>query len=261
MPLHYSWHNFALGKPFHAAFWQLDFVAPLHDHDFAEAFLCLEGKGVHEINGQEIPLVPGDLWLVHANDVHCVQPVRDLAFINIAWPLESWQQWLTLTQIESAELRPRCVAPELGALFRRLVRAYAEEMLRPFDVCYLWSELVVRLASPQRVDTRPDWMRRAQRALESEQGLRAGWPLLYATAHVSPAHLSREWKKHFGMTPKEWINARRLEYAARLLLQSAIPIKEISARCGFENKTYFYRIWTQHYGMTPKEYRMGKTLD
>lgn len=98
-------------------------------------------------------------------------------------------------------------------------------------------------------------MLHALRALDTEEGLRAGWPLLLRAAHVSPGHLCRDWKKSFGVTPTQWINARRLENAAGLLLQSSLPIKEISARCGFEKTTYFYRLFQQKYGTAPGSYR------
>jgi AraC family cel operon transcriptional repressor len=104
-------------------------------------------------------------------------------------------------------------------------------------------------------------MLRAIQALETEEGLCAGWPLLLQTAHVSPGHICREWKKYFGSTPTQWINARRLENAARLLLQSNLSIKEIGLRCGFDNTTYFYRLFQNKFGLAPRAYRLKTSAE
>ncbi len=250
------YEDFAAGQPFYAFVRRPDFAFPSHCHDFCEAFLCLEGSGIHECNDQSFSLSPGELWLLHPDDVHSLRPQRDFAFINVAWPVTNWEKWCALAGFEAGTEARRVAAPELGALFHRLARSCATKVATPLEMCHFWSKIAGVFTPPAPTETRPDWMLRALRALESEDGLKAGWPLLLQVAHISPGHLCRQWKKTFGVTPTQWINARRLENAAGLLLQSNLPIKEICARCGFENITYFYRLFQQQYGCAPKSYRL-----
>jgi AraC-like DNA-binding protein len=47
----------------------------------------------------------------------------------------------------------------------------------------------------------------------------------------------------------------KMEYAARALRQSDIPIKEISHRLGFQNQYHFSRVFRRYLGVPPSSYR------
>jgi AraC family cel operon transcriptional repressor len=245
----------AVGQPFYASLRRLDFAFPLHCHDFWEAFLCVGGSGSHEFNGSTYPIATGDLWLIRPNDIHSVRPLHDFAFINVAWPVAEWEKWRALAALDSNALGTVVAAPHLGSLFRGMAQPLFEDA-KSLELCRFWAEIALALNCGTPGQSRPDWMLRAIQALETEEGLCAGWPLLLQTAHVSPGHICRQWKKTFGQTPTAWINARRLENAARLLLQTNLSIQEISTRCGFDNTTYFYSLFGRKYGVAPRAYRL-----
>ncbi|MEO5958090.1 MAG: helix-turn-helix domain-containing protein [Opitutaceae bacterium] len=46
-----------------------------------------------------------------------------------------------------------------------------------------------------------------------------------------------------------------MEYAARALRQSEVPIKEISHRLGFQNQYHFSRVFRRYLGSPPSTYR------
>ncbi|MDQ3814962.1 MAG: helix-turn-helix domain-containing protein [Armatimonadota bacterium] len=257
--------DIAPGQPFHALLRQPDFAFPPHCHDFWEAFLCLGGTGVHEYNSRHYEIAVGDLWVIRPDDEHSVRPRHEFLFINVAWPVEAWDQWRTLAAVEGESLAGQASAPQLESLFRGMVQQTSAGTTAisgttatsaSLELCRFWAEIALARSRHAHHETRPDWMLRAMQAMSGEDGLRAGWPLLLQTAHVSPGHLCREWKKTFGQTPTAWINARRLENAAHLLLQSNLAIEAISARCGFENVAYFYLLFGRKYGVAPKAYRL-----
>ena len=43
--------------------------------------------------------------------------------------------------------------------------------------------------------------------------------------------------------------------AARLLRTTELPICQIAASMGYENRTQFYKVFRREYGLTPLEYR------
>lgn len=247
----------AAGHPFHIYAQQPDFAFPPHCHDYWEAFLCVGGRGVHEWNGAVHALAAGDLWILRPDDVHSVRPIHEFAYINIVWLMESWEKWCDLAGVDVTTLGHSARAPQLESLLRDLMQPRSDAA-KPLALCRLWAEIALTLRPDALLETRPDWMVRALQALETEAGLRAGWPLLLRSAHVSSGHLCREWEKAFGQTPTQWINARRLENAAQLLLQSNLAIEEIGRRCGFDNPTYFYRLFGRKFGLTPRAYRMAR---
>ena len=65
----------------------------------------------------------------------------------------------------------------------------------------------------------------------------------------------REFKKLFKDSPAKWVLMKRLKLAADLLVNTELPVGEITYESGFENQTHFSRIFKEKYGMTPSLYR------
>ena len=72
---------------------------------------------------------------------------------------------------------------------------------------------------------------------------------------MSKASLYRRFKETLDKTPGEFIRSIRLEHAAKLLRTTQLTVSEIMFRCGFSNKSYFYREFLKQYGYSPKDYR------
>ena len=74
--------------------------------------------------------------------------------------------------------------------------------------------------------------------------------------HVSYDYFRRCFKEYTGLTIREFMNRKRLEYALRLLENSSgSSIKEITDQCGFPRQAEFARFIKLHTGMTPSEIR------
>ena len=73
---------------------------------------------------------------------------------------------------------------------------------------------------------------------------------------LSRSHFSRVFQRAEGMPPAEFVLNRRLARATALLTESAqISVKEVSARCGFDNANYFSKVFRRHFGTNPTEFR------
>ncbi|MDR1318684.1 MAG: AraC family transcriptional regulator [Treponema sp.] len=72
---------------------------------------------------------------------------------------------------------------------------------------------------------------------------------------LSHEYLSRIFRKYAGNTITSYINEQRLKSSLGLLQNTNIPIKQISAECGFKNINYFYAIFQKYYSITPREVR------
>ena len=102
----------------------------------------------------------------------------------------------------------------------------------------------------------PDWLENAIRRFGSTDDLAGGVHRFFQLAGRSPEHVARTMQKHCGTSPTEWVNARRLEHATRLLESTTLPVTEVAAVCGFENLSYFHRCFRAHQGITPRAHRM-----
>lgn len=72
---------------------------------------------------------------------------------------------------------------------------------------------------------------------------------------VSRVQLYRKIKQLTQQTPSEFIRNYRLQEAEKLLRTTSYTVSEIMVKCGFQNKSYFYREFAKIYDATPKEYR------
>ncbi|MBR5439482.1 MAG: AraC family transcriptional regulator [Clostridia bacterium] len=69
---------------------------------------------------------------------------------------------------------------------------------------------------------------------------------------VSETYLYRLFKKEMGISPKKYINEKRLLAAQNMLLLGKKPT-EIYLYCGFNEYTSFYRNYIEYFGYAPSE--------
>lgn len=74
-------------------------------------------------------------------------------------------------------------------------------------------------------------------------------------AHMHPTHFIRFFKAETGQTPKEYINARKMEIAKAMLEGTELPIGEISERLGFFDSMHFSKTFKKRYSISPTAYR------
>jgi AraC family transcriptional regulator len=78
---------------------------------------------------------------------------------------------------------------------------------------------------------------------------------LAALVHLSPFHFARCFKASMGLAPHQYVIARRIELAKRLLLTTTLNVAEIAWSIDYENINHFRRLFTLHHGVTPGEIR------
>lgn len=79
--------------------------------------------------------------------------------------------------------------------------------------------------------------------------------MLAGIAYVSSDHLTRIFKKKFGMTVTDYILDRRMKLAAELLKKPDLSITMVSNSVGFSNFSYFTEQFKRTYGLTPRDYQ------
>lgn len=71
---------------------------------------------------------------------------------------------------------------------------------------------------------------------------------------LSERHLRRVFEDGIGISPKDWMRQERM-VAARSLLRSGSPIKEVAIDLGFTNSKMFSRDFQLFHGVTPTEFQ------
>ncbi|MZQ99404.1 MAG: helix-turn-helix domain-containing protein [Acidaminobacter sp.] len=76
-----------------------------------------------------------------------------------------------------------------------------------------------------------------------------------ASVGLSVYYFTRQFQKHFGVSPYEYLTTQRMVNAKRLLLNSEMNIKWISAACGYNSPSIFIAAFKVRVGMTPTQFR------
>ncbi len=86
------------------------------------------------------------------------------------------------------------------------------------------------------------------------------WTLerLAAECCVSKFYLSREFKRHSGRSPMEYLLQIRLAAARRLLGHSALSVAEIAAAVGMDHASHFISLFKREMRMTPLAFRRAQ---
>ncbi|NDJ27162.1 helix-turn-helix transcriptional regulator [Campylobacter sp. MIT 19-121] len=77
-------------------------------------------------------------------------------------------------------------------------------------------------------------------------------------AGLDNASFSREFKQYFKISPKKWLDEKRLLKAKFLLQYADKNVNEICTDCGFSSPAWFIARFKEQFNQTPKQYQ--KTL-
>lgn len=78
---------------------------------------------------------------------------------------------------------------------------------------------------------------------------------LAARLNMHPSYLGSIFHQQTGYYFNDYLNEERLKYAARLMENSNIRLKDIADMTGFSSQTYFNRQFKKHFNASPNAYR------
>ncbi|MEV6394076.1 AraC family transcriptional regulator [Streptomyces sp. NPDC051907] len=243
---------------FHAHF--TEHAYPMHVHD-AWALLIVDDGAVRYELGRHEHAIPHDtVSLLPPQVPHNGAPATPQGFRKRVL-------YLDLTQLDESFIAAAVDRPDLvDPVLRRRVGQLHQALARPGDELEAESRLALigeRLRGhlqPRLVTgpPRPDHaVARTLRELLDERLLQ-GVTLDEAAAlvHAHPTHLVRAFSSAFGIAPHQYLMARRVDRARRLLLDGRQPA-EVATAAGFYDQSHLSRHFKRHVGIAPGQYARG----
>ncbi len=239
---------------------------PMHTHDFFELFYVVKGRAMHNINGESECCMAGNLQLIRPKDCHAYSFINryDMELISIGISRSIMEEIVDFLELELTELEKRNMpfqilfdAGKAETVLRSMIkleRINEPEKRRVYGkalIARLLYDLVNKTVDGVRL---PDWLAELITEMSRPENFKAGLCRMVELSHVTQNHLNREMKKHLGMTPTEFINAKRIAYAGEILLEEKWNTTEIAERCGFDTLSHFYDNFKKVYQCSPREF-------
>ncbi|MEI8039812.1 MAG: AraC family transcriptional regulator [Verrucomicrobiota bacterium] len=253
----------------------------IHDHEFVEIVVIVEGALLHHtVLGDSRP-VPGDVFLFRPGAWHGYAEVQGLCLYKccfdpallgkeLSWMIDEpllgrllWAIPLAPKQhgMVSFHLPPDEFARCCG-LLDKLCALGQENYVNYFgDHLGLLIQVLSLLARNVDRESRgrhPKSHRAVVAALKLiDDAPTEAWSLtrLAERTHIEPTYFVRLFSAVVGLSPMAYVNRRRLELATNLLRRHDITVGEVGAMSGWVDANYFSRSFRKHFGMTPSRYR------
>jgi quercetin dioxygenase-like cupin family protein len=239
----------------------------LHSHDYAEISWIENGSGYHIINGQRIPLKPGNLMMIRPDDEHTFTSTgMGLTVMNLAFPADtldylreryfadSTSYYWTNTEL------PYHVVMDM-ALIRRISQKAEKTWKYKKSKFYLDTLLLfifglIAANNDLEVDNQvPAWLYNAIQDYTTPELFAQGAPGFAALCEKNIDHVNRVVKSCYEKTLSELITELRMTFASKQLSMTNNPIKVICNDCGFTNLGHFYKTFKLSFNQTPTAYR------
>ena len=83
---------------------------------------------------------------------------------------------------------------------------------------------------------------------------------LAGLVHVHPNYFIRIFKQHFGTSPIQYINQKKIEEAKWLLISTDLSLSQICTQVGITDVSYLSRLFKALTGSSPTAYRMDRRM-
>jgi AraC family transcriptional regulator len=80
-----------------------------------------------------------------------------------------------------------------------------------------------------------------------------------AACRLTPSHFARSFRRSTGVAPHDFLSQLRIDEAKRLMLNTKLPLSDISLICGFGDQSYFTRVFSRRLGASPGAWRKARS--
>lgn len=258
---------------------------PSHSHNYVEVIYMCKGETTHIVDGTTVVLKEGELLFLNQNAVQEILPAGeddigvnfiilpeffDMAFQMMGEGENQLRDFLVGCLRSNTQQYARFLHFQVAGILpiQNLIENMVWTLLNNQPGKHSINQITMGLLFLQLVHY-TDKIRTGSESYEQELVLRVLHYIeenykngelteLAADMGYDIYWLSRAIKRLTGKKYKELLQIKRLNQAGFLLLNSRIPVSEISVAVGYDNTSYFHRIFKLRYGMSPKEYRKDK---
>lgn len=249
------------------------FFSRCHDHiGFYEILFVIRGRAINVINGDVQVLNSRSVAFIRPEDQHYIKPFPDamdgFEFFNIKVPIDIMNEEFTVCDIIKERIIRGKIPfstmigkTEFGVMCARLLRYDSPDKYEYNNISaetkYLYYSIVrdfltIALCAEEPLPQKmPQWFEKLLRDSKLQNVAMLDYADMVKMANVDKSYLWKVFKKYLNVSPTEYINILRLEYAYELMSNKTMSLTQIAYEVGYNNYSYFVRQFKKHYGCSP----------
>ena len=256
-----------------------------HHHPAFEIVLFKSGSGIFHVAGKNYDIQAGDIFIFGSHEAHCFTEIGDdpeMSLMNVNFlPHFIWSSGndffdakylkIFFCRNERFENRLDRANPARAEIRALLLAMEAEFAGRAPDYPQMVKALLLRILvllsrsfdsvteDEDDLNLYKQHFARIEKAAQYiRQNLAADISLgdVAQAANLSRAYFSTVFKRLYGISPWDYITAKRIEQAIALLDDKSLTILEIAFRCGYNSTANFNHAFKKVTRRTPSEYRL-----
>lgn len=237
-----------------------------HTHYCAELFYVTEGQGQFQIENHIYPVCANDLVIVNPNIEHTELSHDDhpLAYIVIGIEGIELSTYTEDTEAHFCILNAREKKDTIYFYFEHILEEISLKTLDSEIMCKnltenllillrRWTSLSVTPTPIQKKSTRLCITVRQYIDHHFKENL--SLEQLAELTHVSKYHMAHVFTEEYGISPINYLIAKRIDEAKKLLQTTDYSLALIGRTLGFSSPSYFSQTFKKHTAVTPQEYR------
>jgi AraC-like DNA-binding protein/mannose-6-phosphate isomerase-like protein (cupin superfamily) len=253
----------------------------LHTHEFDEIAFVIKGSAIHEIGGNRYPIMRGDVFVIHGNQVHKISNTNNLTILNIIYEKEFFEKikeeykdtpGFSALFIHEPLFREK---QKFNAFLQLSSRQFQniEDLLTIIDKEQVERETgfkeIIASVFVQTILTLCRYYHKTD-SFKSKGMLKISAAINYIennfSKNITIAKLCeitelpettfrRTFKKITGSLPIDYLVHIRIEKAAEMMREKpGLHVVDVCISSGFENTGYFSRKFKKIIGVTPIQY-------
>ena len=226
--------------------------------------VVLDGEGTLNYSGTRHRISAGDCALIN-----CARPYSHESSATHPWSLK----WVHFNGLEASHYYDYFISRENSYLFRPRSILPFTDVLDQLYLCQQNKNPLVELTSNKYLTdiitlcfteneslklgeyTIPDKLKQIHEYISENYFRKISLEDLADRFFISKFHLSREYKKIYGITLGNALTNLRLSHAKSMLRFSDDSVDTIALSCGFQDTGYFIKVFKKAENMTPLQYR------
>jgi AraC-like DNA-binding protein len=239
----------------------------LHEHDYFQIILFLDGKGVFTLGRQTLPIVGGELFLIPAGEIHGLRADSRIRTLDVKFRVAPGALERAIRgAVHCAHWKDAGIA---GRLER--IRAEGEQKLPYYrEICgSLLSEILMlclrqgpaRASAEDASAAAPEILNdplidRALACVRSKHSEQLTVREIARAADCTERTLRQHFHARVGIAPLAFLQRHRIARAKELIRYSDYTLKEVAEQVGFRTVHHFTRHFAAIEGQSPAAWRL-----